>query len=80
MRDSGEGEGFSRAAEIVTGFDLNVFVGGMYIVLADAKEFPEFISLLHLVFGVTSFIAAAVTLMMLRLAYLQKTDIVGENE
>ena len=79
--DTGEGEGFSRAAEIVTGFwILNVFVGGMYIVLADAKEFPEFISLLHLVFGVTSFIAAAVTLMMLRLAYLQKTDIVGENE
>ena len=80
-RDSGEGEGFSRAAEVVTGFwILNVFVGGMYIVLADSKEFPEFISLLHLVFGVTSFIAAAVTLMMLRLAYLRKTYDIGENE
>jgi len=79
-RDSGEGEGFSRAAEVVTGFwILNVFVGGMYIVLADSREFPEFISLLHLVFGVTSFIAAAVTLMMLRLAYLRKS-VVGESE
>ena len=52
----------------------------MYIVLADPQEFPEFISLLHLVFGVTSFIAAAVTLMMLRLAYLRKSDPFGENE
>ena len=79
-RDLGEGEGFSRAAEVVTGFwILNVFVGGMYIVFADAQEFPEFISLLHLVFGVTSFIAAAVTLMMLRLAYLHKSS-PGESE
>jgi heme A synthase len=80
-RDSGEGEAFSRATEIVTGFwILNAFIGGMYIVLADPQEFPEFISLLHLVFGVTSFIAAAVTLMMLRLAYFQKSDQFGENE
>ena len=50
----------------------------MYIVFADSEEFPELISLLHLVFGVTSFIAAAVTLMMLRLAYLRKTDVIGE--
>ena len=78
-RDAGEGEAFSRATEVVTGFwILNVFVGGMYIVFADSEEFPEFISLLHLVFGVTSFIAAAVTLMMLRLAYLRKTDVIGE--
>ena len=78
-RDAGEGEAFSRAAEIVTGFwILNVFVGGMYIVFADSEEFLELISLLHLVFGVTSFIAAAVTLMMLRLAYLRKTDVIGE--
>ena len=78
-RDAGEGEAFSRAAEIVTAFwILNVFVGGMYIVFADSEEFPELISLLHLVFGVTSFIAAAVTLMMLRLAYLRKTDVIGE--
>ena len=79
-RDSGEGEGFSKAAEVVTGFwILNVFVGGMYIVLADPQEFPEFISLLHLIFGVTSFIAAAVTLMMLRLAYL-RNSVLGESE
>ena len=78
-RDAGEGEAFSRVAEVVTGFwILNVFVGGMYIVFADSEEFPELISLLHLVFGVTSFIAAAVTLMMLRLAYLRKTDVIGE--
>ena len=80
-RDSGEGEGFSRATEIVTGFwILNVFIGGLYIVFADPQGFPEFISLLHLVFGVTSFIAAAMTLMMLRLAYLQQPESLGESE
>ncbi len=79
-RDSGEGEGFSKAIEVVTGFwILNVFVGGMYIVFANQDSFPEFISLLHLVFGVTSFTAAAVGIMMLRLAYL-RTDSIGENE
>ncbi|MDP6865843.1 MAG: COX15/CtaA family protein, partial [Candidatus Poseidoniaceae archaeon] len=80
VRDSGEGEGFSKAIEVVTGFwILNVFVGGMYIVFANPDNFPEFISLLHLVFGVTSFIASAVALMMLRLSYL-RTDAIGENE
>ena len=79
-RDSNEGEGFSRATEFVAGFwILNVFIGGMYIVLADSDGFPEFISLLHLVFGVTSFIAAAITLIMLRLAYLHKADVIGES-
>ena len=52
----------------------------MYIVFANPDNFPEFISLLHLVFGVTSFVAAAVTLMMLRLAYLGRFNPTGENE
>ena len=81
VRNYGEGTGFSTATNVVTGFwMLNVLVGGMYIVLADPQEFPEFISLLHLVFGVTSFIAAAVTLMMLRLAYLRIPDPHGGSE
>ena len=46
----------------------------MYIVFADANEFPESFSLLHLIFGVASFIAAATTLMMLRLAYLKQPE------
>ena len=72
-REFNEGEGFSKAVEIVTGlWILNVFVGGMYIVFANANEFPESFSLLHLVFGVASFIAAATTLMMLRLAHLKQ--------
>ena len=74
-RDFNEGEGFSKAVETVTGlWILNVFVGGMYIVFANADEFPESFSLLHLIFGVASFIAAATTLMMLRLAYLKQPD------
>ena len=73
-RDFNEGEGFSKAAEVVTGlWILNVFIGGMYIVFANANDFPESFSLLHLVFGVASFISAATTLMMLRLAYLNQS-------
>ena len=79
-RDFGEGEGFSKAAEAVTGlWILNVFVGGMYIVFANADEFPESFSLLHLVFGVASFIAAAVTLMMLRIATLTQSNLTEEE-
>ena len=79
-RDFSEGEGFSKAAEVVTGlWILNVFIGGMYIVFANANEFPESFSLLHLIFGVASFIAAAITLMMLRIATLTQSNLNEEE-
>ena len=79
-RDFSEGEGFSKAAEAVTGlWILNVFIGGMYIVFANANEFPESFSLLHLIFGVASFIAAAITLMMLRIATLTQSNLNEEE-
>lgn len=45
---------------------LNVFVGGFYIILADSNDFPEGLSLLHLIFGVASFLTAAFSWILLK--------------
>jgi cytochrome c oxidase assembly protein subunit 15 len=48
-----------RYAEVTTGlWMLNVIVGGSYIVFAKVGDFPEWLSLLHLVVGVTAFLSA----------------------
>ena len=46
---------------------LNVLVGGSYIVLADMEEFPEWVSLLHLMFGVCCFLVAVSASFFMRL-------------
>lgn len=45
---------------------MNVFVGGFYIILADNDDFPEGLSLLHLIFGVASFLTAAYSWILLK--------------
>jgi NAD/NADP transhydrogenase beta subunit len=47
---------------------LNVLVGGSYIVLADMEQFPEWVSLLHLVFGVCCFLVAVSASFFMRLS------------
>ena len=47
---------------------LNVMVGGSYIVFAKVGDFPEWLSLLHLVVGVGAFIAAVVLMFATRFA------------
>ena len=42
---------------------LNIFVGGFYIILAEGSSFPEWLSLVHLMVGVASFLSAALGLM-----------------
>lgn len=46
----------------------NVFVGGLYVVEAKVGDFPEGLSLLHLVLGVASFLVASVGLMLLQMS------------
>lgn len=63
LRMSAQGEKGSselvRFAEITTGiWLLNVMVGGSYIVFAKVGDFPEWLSLLHLVVGVAAFLAS----------------------
>ncbi len=61
---------YSKAMEFATGFWLlNIFVGGLYIVLAKMDSFPEYLSLLHLVIGISSFLSAAIGYMLVKLAY-----------
>jgi hypothetical protein len=61
---------YCKCMEFATGFWLlNIFVGGLYIVLADIDSFPEYLSLMHLVIGVSSFLAAAIGYMLAKLAY-----------
>ena len=60
---------YSRCLDLATGFWLtNVFVGGLYVVEAKVGDFPEGLSLLHLVLGVASFLVASVGLMLLQMS------------
>ena len=60
--------GFTRIFDLVTGlWLLNVCIGGLYVVFAKLGEFPEKLSLLHLLLGVASFLCASVGLMLLKL-------------
>ncbi len=58
-----------RITDLVAGlWILNVLVGGSYIVLADTEQFPESVSLLHLVFGVCCFLVAVSASFFMRLS------------
>ena len=73
MRMSSEHEEGSaamlRSVEVTAGlWMLNVVVGGSYIVFAKVGDFPEWLSLLHLVVGVSAFLAAVYTTFSARFA------------
>lgn len=58
-----------KMAEITTGvWILNVLVGGSYIVFAKIGDFPEWLSLLHLVVGVSAFLSSMAMVFAVRLA------------
>ena len=60
---------FGRITDFAAGlWILNVLVGGSYIVLADMDDFPEWVSLLHLVFGIACFLVAVSASFFLRLS------------
>ena len=61
--------GYYKCLDLATGFWLmNVVVGGMYVVFAKMGDFPEGLSLLHLIIGVASFLSASIGLMLLKLS------------
>ena len=60
---------FGRITDMAAGlWILNVLVGGSYIVFAEMDDFPEWISLLHLVFGISCFLVAVTASFFLRLS------------
>ncbi len=54
---------FGRITDVTAGFwMLNVMIGGSYIIAAKMGNFPEWVSLLHLVVGVMSLLVASTAL------------------
>jgi len=67
-----------RSAETTTGlWVLNVIVGGSYIVFAKVGDFPEWLSLLHLVVGVSAFLSAVYAMFCLQFARKAKRQGAG---
>ena len=52
----------------------NLLIGASYLIKAEIGEFPEWISLLHLLGGVTTFLVAASGPMMFRLTHYKDAD------
>ena len=52
----------------------NLLIGAAYLIKAKIGEFPEWISLLHLLGGVSTFIVAASGPMMFRLSHSDLSD------
>jgi len=85
LRTSSEGrEGAKelvRFGEITTGIWLvNVMVGGSYIVFAKVGDFPEWLSLLHLVVGVGAFLSAVFLMFCMRFCSQSIRSIGAEQE
>ena len=70
-----------RFAEFTTGVWLfNVMGGGSYIVFATGGDFPEWLSLLHLVVGVGAFLSAVFLMFATRFARAHTLKPTGEQE
>jgi heme A synthase len=53
---------------------LNVIIGGSYIMFAEAENFPEWVSLLHLIMGVSCFLVAISASFLFRLSTKQSSE------
>lgn len=70
-----------RFGEITTGiWLLNVMVGGSYIVFAKVGDFPEWLSLLHLVVGVGAFLSAVFLMFCMRFCQASEQTFGAEQE
>jgi len=83
LRTTTEGDegamSLTRTGEVVAGlWLLNVMVGGSYIVFAKIGDFPEWLSLLHLVIGVAAFLSAVFLVLSMRFAASHQSDSDGE--
>ena len=53
---------------------LNVMIGGSYIIAAKVGNFPEWVSLLHLVVGVTGLLIASTALFSMYISDFKMAD------
>jgi heme A synthase len=67
VRQDKQAVGFKTFAHMTSGlWSLNVLVGASYIILAKLEEFPEWLSLVHLIVGVSSVLMAICASMLMR--------------
>lgn len=79
VRADNSAQGFKTFAHLTSGlWSLNVLVGASYIVLAKMEEFPEWISLIHLVVGVGSVIMAICASILMRFCKQLSTELAEE--
>jgi NAD/NADP transhydrogenase beta subunit len=58
---------------------LNVMIGGSYIIAAKMDSFPEWVSLLHLIVGVTGLLVATIALFSIRISASYQDQNEGEE-
>jgi len=79
VRQDKNASGFKTFAHITTGFwGLNLLVGASYIILAQLDEFPEWLSLVHLMVGVCSVLVAICASILMRFSKEVSMDLSEE--
>ena len=74
-REHNAGTGIGRITDITAGFwMLNVMIGGTYIIAAKMDNFPEWVSLLHLVVGITGLLIASSALFSMNISASNFSD------
>ena len=70
---SEESKNYSKFLHATAGFwFLNLLIGASYVIFAESGDFPEWLSLLHLVGGVSCFLIALICPFMIRLSMISK--------
>ena len=79
-REHGATPKFGRITDMTAGFwMLNVMIGGSYIIAAKMDSFPEWVSLLHLIVGVTGLLVATIALFSIRISASYQDQHEGEE-
>ena len=66
---------YSKFLHATAGFwFLNLLIGASYVIFAKSGDFPESLSLLHLVGGVTCFLVSLICPLMVRLSMISKRE------
>lgn len=72
---SEESKNYSKFLHATAGFwFLNLLIGASYVIFAESGDFPEWLSLLHLVGGVSCFLIALICPFMIRLSMISKRE------
>ncbi len=75
-----ESDIYSKFLHATAGFwFLNLLIGASYVIFAESGDFPEWLSLLHLVGGVSCFLISLMCPFMIRLSMISKREPLTEE-